>query len=502
MSNTIIKLENALFKGLSTAKGSPSVFHNPISLEIKTNERWAIIGTYKAQMMKVLASQYMPEPALSRTYPFLNKSIWPQSAIQFLEFKGALPTAHLAARYEFFKDEFDETTKKFVIGNVNNNSRIINEDLVHEVFEKLKLQGLENRWVMGLSNGQTRRARLARALVREPKLLLVDDPFLGLDPTATSVVSEVLGSLAPNPHVVLGLRYQDEIPDWITHIAVVDETGIITQGEKSQIKDQLEELKSKDLQLKQEQLSFNKEKLENIKKLFQKDGKIDYSIPLLEFNDISVAYRGQPVIENLNWKVHHGERWHVRGDNGTGKSTLLALITAEHPQSWNSKIIMNGEPRETGRHNFFDINENIGFASPELHVVFPQSLTAYEAISTGYLVSSFVPPKNLSQEKIDRINTFFKEFNLESIKHKEFRDLGISDQKLILFIRSLIRNPDLLILDEALSVMDDARIEQCKELLRHYPGTILSIGHLDSEVPDTDRYIRLLGPGKYEIGLK
>lgn len=500
MSKSLIKLSNALFKGLSAAKGSPTVFKNPITLEIKSDERWAVIGTYKTQLMKTLASQYLPEPPLSRTYPFLNKSVWPNTVIQFLEFKGALPTAHLAARYEFFKDEFDETTRKFVIGNVNN-SRVIDETLVENAFKRLKLEGLENRWVMGLSNGQSRRARLARALVREPKLLIIDDPFLGLDPTATSIVSDVLGDLPPNPHVVLGLRYQDAVPEWITHVAVVDENGLITTGAKSDVEDHLQELKEKDQALKEEQIALNNEKVENIKKFFSKKD-LDKDIPLFEFKDISVAYRGQPVLENLSWKVNHGERWQVRGDNGTGKSTLLSLIIAEHPQSWNSRIEMYGEPRQTGKHNFFDINANIGFTSPELHIIFPQKLTAYEAISTGFVVGSFIPPKDLSQDKVDRINAYFKEFNLESKKDIRFQDLGVSDQKVVLFIRAIIKNPDLLILDEALSVMDDARIEQCKELLRYYPGTILTIGHLDSEVPDTDKFIRLQGPGKYEIGVK
>lgn len=500
MSKPLIKLENALFKGLSAAKGSPTVFKNPISLEIKPEERWAVIGTFKTQLMKALASQYLPDPPLSRTYPFLNKSVWPNTVIQFLEFKGALPTAHLAARYEFFKDEFDETTRRFVVGNVNN-SRIINEELVKDVFKKLKLEGLEDRWALGLSNGQTRRARLARALVREPKLLIVDDPFLGLDPTASSVVSDVLGNIPPNPHVVLGLRYQDVVPEWITHIAVVDENGLITTGAKNEVEEHLEELKAKDEELKKEQIALNNEKVENIKKLFSFK-KVDYSVPLFEFKNISVAYRGQPVITDLSWKVLHGERWHVRGDNGTGKSTLLSLITAEHPQSWNSAIEMYGEPRRTGKQNFFDINAGIGFTSPELHAIFPQRLTAYEAIATGFVVGSFIPPKNLTQVEIERISAYFKEFNLESKKDTKFQDLSVSDQKLVLFIRAIIKNPDLVILDEALSVMDDARIEQCKGLLRHYPGTVLAIGHLESEVPDTDRYIRLLGPGKYEIELK
>lgn len=498
MSKSLIRLSNALFKGLSAAKGASTVFKNPITLEIKSDERWAVVGTYKTQLMKALASEYLPEPPLSRTYPFLNKSVWPNTVIQSLEFKGALPTAHISARYEFFKDEFDETTRKFVIGNINN-SRVIDEDLVERVFERLKLNGLENRWVMGLSNGQSRRARLARALVREPKLLIIDDPFLGLDPSAASMVDDLLGKLPPDPHVILGLRYQDDIPKWITHIAVVDENGLITSGTKSEVEGHLNEFKAQDQALKEEQVALNNEKVKNITKLFSKK-YFDEDTPLFELKNMAVAYRNEPVLQDLNWKVYYGERWQIRGDNGTGKSTLLSLLTAEHPQSWNSRIWMYGHPRQTGKQSFFDINDSIGFTSPELHIIFPSKLTVYESITTGFVVGSFIPPKELSQDKIDRINAYLKEFHLESKRDTRFKDLGVSDQKVVLFIRAIIKNPDLLILDEALSVMDDSRIEQCKELLRHYPGTILAIGHLESEVPDTDKFIRLIGPGKQEIG--
>jgi len=501
MSKPLIKLENAIFKGLATSKSTPPVFKNPISLTINPQERWAIIGTFKTQFMKALASQFISDPPLSRTYPFLNKTVWPQSVIQFLEFKGALPTAHLAARYEFFKDEFDETTRKFVIGNLTN-TRAVNEELLASIFKKLKLEGLEDRWSMGLSNGQMRRARLAKALIHEPKLLIIDDPFLGLDPTASSIVSDLLGELPPNPHVVLGLRYQDTIPDWITNIAVVDENGVITTGKKTDVQEHLDELKAKDQAMKEEQSALNNEKIENLKKLFNYNKNINYNIPLLEFKNISVAYRGQQILTNLSWTVPHGSKWHVQGNNGTGKSTLLSLITADHPQAWNSSVVMYGEPRRTGKQNFFDINKEIGFTSPELHVIFPGNLSVYDAVATGFVVGSFIPPKDLSKDQMDRIMAYLKEFNIEHKKDVKFHDLSISDQKLVLFIRSIIKNPDLLILDEAFSVMDDTRIEQCKELLRHYPGAVLAIGHLESEVPDTDRYIKLLGPGKYETGFK
>lgn len=498
MSQVLIELKDALFRQLSAVKNSPTVFSKPVSLSIRADERWAIVGPGKTKLLKALSSQYIADPPLSRQYPVLNKETWPSDAVQFLEFKGALPTAHLAARYEFFKDEFDETTRKFIIGNVNNH-RKINYDLVAEAFKKFRLEGLEDRWALGLSNGQTRRARLARALVREPTILVIDDPFLGLDPTATQTVSDVLESVPPRPHVILGLRFQDELPKWITHIAITNEEGIINSGKKEELSDELEKLRMENHDWHLKQLESQAESIATMKKLFShKD--VDKSVPLLDLQKVTVSYKGQEVLKDLEWKIHYGERWHLRGDNGTGKSTLLSLITADHPQSWNSRVVMNGKPRRAGVQSYFDINENIGFTSPELHSIYPGDHTVFQAITTGFQVGNMIPPKNLTEEQLDRVNTYLREFVLEDKRDTCFSELSISDQKLVLFIRALIKNPDLVILDEALSVMDDSVVEQCKELLRYYPGTVIAIGHLQDEVPDTDRYIRLKGPGDYEIG--
>ena len=66
---------------------------------------------------------------------------------------------------------------------------------------------------MGLSNGQLRRARFAQALVKRPQVLIVDDPFLGLDPEAATMISNILREMSNTGNkgrwpetIVVGLR--------------------------------------------------------------------------------------------------------------------------------------------------------------------------------------------------------------------------------------------------------------------------------------------------------
>ncbi|GAX67338.1 protein with similarity to ABC transporter family members [Saccharomyces cerevisiae] len=176
----VVRITNALFKS-SLASNSPPVYPKRIRhFEILPNEKWVIWGPGKGKFLD------FEHPAEDRASAF----------------KGVMPTAHLSARYEYFKDDYDQTCKQFIFDKasgsnavsykVETNNRQINMELYNALVENLNLSSLQDRWVMGLSNGQMRRARLARSILKEPDLLLIDDPFLGLDPAATATISQFL----------------------------------------------------------------------------------------------------------------------------------------------------------------------------------------------------------------------------------------------------------------------------------------------------------------------
>lgn len=485
----VITLDRCVVRPLSdTIK--KAVFTNPLSLTVRPTERWAVTGPRKNELLNVLAGRNIAVPPLSRQYPFLEQTVWPSQVVQFLEFKGSIPVSHLSARYEHFRDEFDISLTEFLCQALGVPNEAHNYE-VSKVMHQLRLDGLGDRWVVGLSNGQMRRARLAKAMLKHPRLLLIDDPYLGLDPSSRETLSDVLELLPPNPHVVLGLRVQDRFPDWITHAVVTDADGIAVQGPLHEVEPKLAELRRAEHDKTAATLRSHLQR----KKVVAKSENI-----ILKIDKISIAYNGQPVLKDLSWQVRRGEKWHLRGDNGTGKSTLLSLITADHPQSWNSKIIINGQPRKTGNHSYFSINEIIGHAAPEIHSLFPLKLSVFDAVSTGYIVGSMIPPReNLTPEQRSHINKLLTEFQLNPTT--PLSELSISDQKTVLFLRAVVKNPDILILDEAFSAMDSWRVEQCKQFLSSWDGTVITVGHIDEELPLCDKYIRLLTGSKApEIG--
>ncbi|ANB14451.1 hypothetical protein AWJ20_2041 [Sugiyamaella lignohabitans] len=482
---SIVKIQNGLFRKLGEGSKRTLIFKSPLSLDIKSTDRWAITGPRKTELLEILASKHIPDPPLSRTYPFLaNQNAWPSQVTQLIEFSNAdVKAPHISARYESLREELDETLNESLLAATHSKDQA----KVDHVLEKFSLKGIENRWIVGLSNGQSRRARLAKALLRDPKFLLVDEPFVGLDPFSRKQASDILSKLSPEPHVVVGLRYQDEFPSWITHVAITDRTGngISHQGPIKDLAPYLDEMrrdhivqvvKAKDLAVK----AAEKSKL-----------AASNNPEVIKLDSVSVSYKGEPIFSNLTWKVKKGEKWHLRGDNGTGKSTLLSLLTGDHPQSWNPKISLFGEPRGTGKQSYFSINEKFGHVSPEIHALFPMNLTVKEAISTGFVVGYYIPLKKLSQEQEDRIDELLSLFEHIS-KDEVLRDLSVSNQKIVMFLRGLAKRPDILILDEAFSAMAEESIDKCKQYIDlEYDGTLIVVGHIEDEVPLCHKYIRL-----------
>lgn len=170
-----------------------------------TQLKRVIWGPGKGKFLDVLNNKYICEPPLSLRFGFLKESSNILPRIEQVAFKGVMPTAHLSARYEYFKDDYDQTCKQFIFDKasgsnavsykVETNNRQINMELYNALVENLNLSSLQDRWVMGLSNGQMRRARLARSILKEPDLLLIDDPFLWLDPAATATIFTIFSQI-------------------------------------------------------------------------------------------------------------------------------------------------------------------------------------------------------------------------------------------------------------------------------------------------------------------
>ncbi len=306
------------------------------------------------------------------------------------------------------------------------------------------LLSLRQRPFRQLSTGESRRLMLARALAQQPQMLILDEPYSGLDVAHRQSLSQLLERLSATIQLVVITSRDDELPACISHVALFDQHSLAQTLSRQQWH---QHPVMQQLQALSEQKSHAMLAL-----LEQYHTDQQWPDPLLQLNQVKVEYTDGLIFEQVDWQVRVGQQWQIRGPNGCGKSTLLGLIMGDHPQCYCNDIQVLGMKRGSGE-TIWDIKQRIGIVSSALHLQYRVGCSALEVILSGFFdsIGLYEQP---SQRQIAQAKAWLAVLEMSELAKVSFRSLDYGQQRLLLIARALIKQPALLILDEPYQGLD------------------------------------------------
>lgn len=347
------------------------------------------------------------------------------------------------------------------------------------------VEALLDKGFRKLSTGETRKVLLIRALLSHAELVVLDEPFDGLDLASATELNALLCEISSQQSLVLVLNRFDELPAFISHIAWMDrplekslgitagrllKTVAVADTEQLNELKQLTHLRRQDLVIPVADVATRAPKLMD-------------SEPLVRMKNLVVAHSGVPLFDGLNWTINKGEHWQVRGPNGSGKSTLLNLITGDHPQCYANDIYVFGFQRGNGE-TIWQIKQFIGYVSSALQWDYRVSASARTVIISGFFDSIGVY-QNYSDIQANIADAWLRVLGMSERGHEPFRQLSYGDQRLLLIARAMVKHPPLLILDEPCQGLDELNrqlvLALIEKVCEQSETTVLYVNHHEED---------------------
>tara|TARA_Y100001956_G_scaffold16659_1_gene16166 strand:+ start:89 stop:1546 length:1458 start_codon:yes stop_codon:yes gene_type:complete len=339
-----------------------------------------------------------------------------------------------------FLDQIDKGTTVYSLVFEQCNDEVLAEQLLND----LDLAHLRESGFRVLSTGETRRVMLARALATKPDLIVLDNPFTGLDIAHRASLASYLAKRADDTQMIVTFNREEDVPSWIEHVALFNHGKLESIMGKDEWESHpvISQIKAQSNQQSQEMLDLIK----------RHQHTTSFANPVFQITNGEVSYTEKTIFTGLNWRIDNGQHWQIKGPNGCGKSTLLGLIFGDHPQCYSNDIQIFGSQRGSGE-SIWEIKKNIGMVSSALHLQYRVSCSALEVILSGFYDSIGLYQQPTKKE-IQLAAEWLEILHMSDYAKTSFRALEYGQQRLLLIARAIVKQPALLILDEPYQGLD------------------------------------------------
>lgn len=344
--------------------------------------------------------------------------------------------------------------------------------------DALALYGAGQKKINFLSSGELRKLLIVKALMDAPELIILDNPYIGLDIQSRQSLNSML-CLLPQRGISVMLLLSDDgdVPPFVDNRLYARNMTVSTCPDAVTST-------STDTSLIPPTFQFSTE-------LQGKPGD-----EIISMRNCRIAYGDITVQPAVDWTVLGGERWSLSGPNGSGKSTLLSIICADNPKGYSTPISLFGQRRGTGE-SIWDIKRRIGYVSPEMQMHFHGSGTVEHIIANGLndTVGLYVTP---TSRQIEAAKAIMAHFGISGLGARLFRTLSSGERQLVLVARAIVKEPLLLILDEPMHALDACNRVRVNDtisrfLLARPDAAFIMVTHNISYLPQQiNRHLKLI----------
>jgi molybdate transport system ATP-binding protein len=456
-----------------------------LSWRIADGEQWAVVGPNgagKTTLAKAIAG-LLPVVQGTIHYPVLG-GISPTEGIAY----AAVDTRRDLWRRErlldharHFSGRFnDATTVRRLIGARADGRRPSPalDAQAGRIASRFDLTHLLDKPAMTVSTGELSRVLIVRRLIPWPRMLILDEPFDGLDRNGRRQVAGMLDRLAGEglPMILITHR-QEELLDSTSHVLTLDGGRVVTAGPNTHGPSYLTGTAATRAE--------NCTRQDRCRAPRPQTRFPEGADPLIEMKDVTVRFGDTVVLDRFHWLVREGEHWAVTGPNGAGKSTLLKLITGDCLQVYANRVRLFGKDRGPNQ-TLREVREQLGVVSHDLATAYQKRMTALDVVCSGFFDSVGLY-RTCSAGQVDDARRWMERMGIEGFSRTPFNHLSQGQRQMVLIARAMVKTPRLLILDEPCAGLDPENRTTVLGLVerigcRERTGLIV-VSHHEQEIP-------------------
>ncbi len=357
------------------------------------------------------------------------------------------------------------------------------------LFDTLNIAPLMDKAVITLSSGELRRFHIAKALLCAPKVLMIESPFIGLDPPTRHILDTLMQQVSRQLGIsfILTLTESGRMPAAVTHAYFLDGKSISPKMTAAEARGRA---------AGDSAVHF----CEPASLPLQRDTPLWDNV--VQMRGVNISYGARQIFRNLDWSVHSGQKWNVTGPNGSGKSTLLSLVNADNPAAYSQDITLFDRRRGSGE-SIWEIKRHIGYLSGEMHSSYRTPDAVMEVLRGGLCerfgglpqasagqtgqAAAAAAAKEAGQAENQMLLQWLRLFGAEHLAGRNYLSLSSGEQRYVLLIRAFVKNPDLLILDEPFQGLDPVLRSRAAAVIGAYcrqkNKTLIFVTHYIEELP-------------------